>query len=291
MYARTTQGAAGLKLYGNYNLDYMKQVQYELGLQYAISESYKLDIAGFYKDYYDQLNTEEMRSGPITWEYYRNLDYARARGIELQLDKRYGGYVSGYFNYQYAFAYGKSSAEVSNYYDRFEEGKIPIQEFPLDWDVRHQLTFSLDLRIPPQEHPRIFGFKMPDHWGINVLWQYGSGFPFTPDASYPGMHLRLKEQPLPNSERMPATSNVDLRFNKDFELWKLNYSFVVWVTNVFDIQNIYQVYSTTGRAYTNQNKLSSDLGGPLVYSGSQLDDNPINYGPGRNIRLGISVNF
>jgi len=291
MYARTTQGSYGLKLYGNYNLDYMKQVQYELGIQYAISDNYKLDIAGFYKDYYDQLNTEEMRSGPITWEYYANLDYARARGIELQLDKRYGGYVSGYVNYQYAFAFGKSSAEVSNYYDRFEEGKIPIQEFPLDWDVRHQITFSLDLRIPPQEHPKVFGFKMPDNWGINVLWQYGSGFPFTPDASYPGMHLSLKEQPLPNSKRMPATSNVDLRFNKDFEIWKFNYSFVVWVTNVFDRQNAYQVYTNTGRSDTAENKLSNALGGPLIFPGREIQQNPVNYGPGRNIRLGISVNF
>lgn len=291
MYARTTQGAAGLKLYGNYNLDYMKQVQYELGIQYAISESYKLDIAGFYKDYYDQLNTEEMRQGPITWEYYKNMDYARARGIELQLDKRYGGYISGYMNYQYAFAYGKSSAEVSNYYDRFEEGKIPIQEYPLNWDVRHQITLSLDLRIPAREHPRIFGFKMPDKWGLNVLWQYGSGFPFTPDASFPGMHLTLKERPLPNSKRMPATSNVDLRFNKDFEIWKLNYSFVVWINNVFDVRNVYQVYTNTGRANTGQNKLSDDLGGPLVLSGREIEENPLNYGPGRNIRLGISVNF
>lgn len=291
MYARTTQGTYGLKLYGNYNLDYMKQVQYELGIQYALSENYKLDIAGFYKDYYDQLNTEEMRQGPITWEFYRNMDYARARGLELQLDKRYGGYVSGYINYQYAFAFGKSSAEVSNYYDRFQEGKIPIQEFPLNWDVRHQITLNLDLRIPPREHPKIFGFKMPDKWGINVLWQYGSGFPYTPAASFPGMHLRLKERPLPNSERMSATGNVDLRFNKDFEIWKLNYSFVVWINNVFDKQNIYQVYSNTGRADTGQNRLSNDLGGPLVYPGREIEQNPINYGPGRNVRLGISVNF
>jgi outer membrane receptor protein involved in Fe transport len=220
-----------------------------------------------------------------------NMDYARARGMELQLDKRYGGYVSGYINYQYAFAFGKSSAEVSNYYDRFQEGKIPIQEFPLDWDVRHQLTFSLDLRIPAQEHPKIFGLKTPDNWGINVLWQYGSGFPFTPDAAFPGMHLSLKEQPLPNSKRMPATSNVDLRFNKDFEIWKLNYSFVIWVTNVFDQQNVYQVYSNTGRTDTAQNKLSNALGGPLVSLGREIEQNPVNYGPGRNIRLGISVNF
>ena len=74
-------------------------------------------------------------------------------------------------------------------------------------------------------------------------------------------------------------------------MWKLNYSFVVWVTNVFDKQNIYQVYSTTGRPYTNQNELNSDLGGPLVFPGREIEDNPLNYGPGRNIRLGVSVNF
>ncbi len=293
MYARTTQGTFGIKLYGNYNLDYMKQVAYEFGVQYAISEDYKFDLAGFYKDYYGQLNTDEGRIGGTTFDYYDNLDYARTRGMELQLDKRYGGgYISGYLNYQYAFAYGKSSAEVSNYYNRAELGEIPIREYPLDWDVRHQLTLNLDLRIPPRDHPKVFGLKVPDNWGVNALWKYGTGFPFTPDLSYPGIILRgLKATTEPNSKRMPATSNVDLRFYKNFRIWKLDHTFIVWVNNLFDTKNILDVFSQTGRPTTSRSQLANEVDGSLVLPGWQKDQNPYFYGPGRNIRLGISVNF
>ncbi len=291
MYAEKTQGGSAIKLYGNFNLDYMKQVAYEMGVDYAISLDYKLTVSGFYKDYYSQLNTEQIKIGPTTFEYYANTDYARARGLEMELNKRYGGYISGYVNYQYAFAYGKSSAEVSNYYDRAYAGDIPIQEFPLDWDVRHQLTLNLDLRVPQGERPRVFGYKLPDRWGINVVWQYGSGLPFSPDPNYPGQVLRLRENPIPNSKRLPANSNVDLRFNKDFQVWKINYSFLVWVSNVFDKRNVYEVFGSTGRPDTDQNYFVEVWGQNLIYLGREIERNPLNYGQGRNIKLGLSVNF
>ncbi|KPL03030.1 MAG: hypothetical protein AMJ90_04205 [candidate division Zixibacteria bacterium SM23_73_2] len=303
MYARTTKSAtsgSGPVLFGNYNLDYMKQVAYEFGTQYAMSEDYKLDVAGFYKDYYGQLNTEELkRVGGAVYEYYDNLDYARTRGIEIQVDKRYGtGYISGYVNYQYAFAYGKSSEEISNAYNRAETGEIPIREYPLDWDVRHQITVNLDLSIPPKENPKVFGLKVPAAWGMNVLWKYGSGFPFTPDAKYPGIELRgIKQRTERNSKRMPSTSNIDLRFYKHFRVWKLDYSFIVWINNLLDTQNILDVntnslgYSETGRPNTGRVASESEAGCTVVLPGWQVDQNPYFYGPGRNIRLGIQVNF
>jgi outer membrane receptor protein involved in Fe transport len=295
MYAQKTQGGSAIKLYGNYNLDYMKQVAYEMGVDYAISPIYKLTISGFYKDYYSQLNTEQIRIGPSTFEYYANTDYARSRGLEMELNKRYGGYISGYINYQFAFAYGKSSAEVSNYYARAEAGEIPIEEFPLDWDVRHQITLNLDLRVPKDEHPRLFGYKLPDNWGINMVWQYGSGLPFTPDAKYPGLLLHLRQSPAPNSKRLPSTSNVDLRFNKDFQIWRINYSFLVWVENLFDQRNVLNVGSSntsaTGRPDTEQNNLDEVWGQNVIYQGQEIDMNPLNYGQGRNIKLGLSINF
>ena len=291
MYAEKTQGGSAIKLYGNYNLDYMKQVAYEMGVDYVISSNYKLTVSGFYKDYYSQLNTEQIKIGPTTFEYYANTDYARARGLEMELNKRYGGYISGYVNYQYGFAYGKSSAEVSNYYDRAYAGDIPIQEFPLDWDVRHQITLNLDLRVPQDEHPRVFGYKMPDKWGINVVWQYGSGLPFTPDAKYPGQVLHLRENPIPNSKRLPPNSNVDLRFNKDFKIWELNYSFLVWVFNVFDKINVYDVFGSTGRPDTDQNYFDEVWEQNVINLGREIERNPLHYGQGRNLKLGLSINF
>lgn len=289
MYAQKTQ--TGVAQYGNYNLDYMKQIQYEVGVDYAVSSNYKLTLSGFYKDYFGQLNTDVLKIGPKEFDYWANSDYGRARGLEAEFNKRYGGHISGYINYQYAFAYGKSSSEASNYYARFQAGEIPIQEFPLDWDVRHQITLNLDLRVPEDEHPRLFGFKVPDRWGLNVVWQYNSGFAFSPGATYPGLHLGLNEEPLPNSERMPAYSNVNLRFNKDFRIWKLDYSFVVLVDNLFDSRNVESVYGATGRPDTGQNYFDGAFNANVVYEGREIEKNPLYLGSGRNIRLGLSLNF
>ena len=300
MYASTAQGSSGLYLYGNPNIDYQKVISYEIGVEYALSESYKLNVSGFYKDYFGQVNT--LRLHPTDdFQIYANMDYGRARGLEFELNKKYGGYISGYVTYQYAFAYGKSSAEVSNYY---ATGEIPIEEFPLDWDVRHQVTLNLDLRIPRDEHPKIFGIKVLDNWGVNVSWQYGSGYPFTPNSAFPGLSLTRAERVTTNSMRMPSRSNTDLRFNKDFAVWKLDCSFIVWVTNLFNtrqVQDIVRVSpadksSKTGRTDTGQNQYVNTLGpydieDYVILPGTEFDQDPYNYGAGRNIRLGFSLNF
>jgi outer membrane receptor protein involved in Fe transport len=293
MYARATQGSNAAGIIGNYNLDYMKQVQYELGIQYAVSENYKLEASGFYKDYYGQIATIKERLGPISRDVYGNVDYARARGFELQLDKRSGNYISGYVNYQFAFAFGKSSQEMANYYASYLGQTIAITEHPLDWDVRHQITVNLDLRIPSRERPYIFGIRVPDKWGVNVLWQYSSGFPYTPDKTFPGISKTLLggQDPAANSKRMPSTSNMDLRFNKDFKVWKFNSSFIVWVNNLLNNKNIYDVSSYTGRDDTGVNTYSGYVKEYVVLAGREIDKNPLSLGPGRNIRLAMSVNF
>ncbi|OGC92200.1 MAG: hypothetical protein A2142_09465 [candidate division Zixibacteria bacterium RBG_16_48_11] len=287
MYARPTQ--FGVPLYGNFNLDFMKSIHYELGIQYAISDEYALDVSGYYKDQFGQLNTYQVYYQGAERNFFTNIDYGRSRGLEIQLDKKRGGYVNGYVNYQYGYAYGKASAEQQNYYDALNLGGfnyLALKEYPLDWDVRHQLTLNLDVRVVPGDHPRIFGVRMPDDWGINLLWQYGSGFPFTPDRTYPGITSQLQGRQTPtNYLRMPARSTVDLRFNKDFQIWKTNYSFSVYVYNLFDHKNVENVYLKTGRPDTNQNNSG------IIAPGTERDRDPWNLGPGRNIQMGISMDF
>ena len=289
IYARGTQGSTAARLVGNFNLDFQKTVSYELGIQYAISDVYRLDLSGFYKDIYGLLNTRQVTSGTFSTNFYDNNDYGRSRGLEVQLDKTYGNYVSGYVNYQYAFAYGKNSAEVSNYYASAAGGvdKIPLQEYPLDWDVRHQITVNTDILINKGDHPYLFGARMPDNWGINILWQYRTGYPFTPTREFPGEYIFLvgAQDPPKNSKRTPATSKVDLRFHKDFSIWKLDYSFSFWVNNVFNKKNVTTVYPNTGRPDTAQNPNG------IVLPGREIDASPLNYEYGRNIRVGLSMQF
>jgi hypothetical protein len=65
----------------------------------------------------------------------------------------------------------------------------------------------------------------------------------------------------------------------------MDYSFIVWVNNIFDARNVVSVYSTTGRADTQQNI------DRIVRAGTQLDQNPYNWDYGRQVRVGLEVNL
>jgi hypothetical protein len=51
------------------------------------------------------------------------------------------------------------------------------------------------------------------------------------------------------------------------------------------------VWASTGRSNTNQNFLDQSFNENVVFAGRDLDQDPLRYLPGRNIRLGLSVNF
>lgn len=284
-YRRPTQASTAFGIIGNPNLDYQKTIQYELGIQYRVGAGYIMTISGFYKDYYGLLNSIRETYGPISNDVYGNIDYARSRGMEFQLEKRYAHFFAGSIDYEYTWAFGKNSSESADYFARFYRQEIPIQETPLDWDIRHQITVTGDIRAQKGRHPKVGIISLPDDWSVNFIWQFKTGKPFTPDGHYPGLILIGNEQPLNNSKRMSYYSNMDVRFDKNFQFWKLNYTLSMRVNNLFNSRNVNGVYSTTGLAYTDQNN-----NGQIV-TGLVNDQNPANYDMGRQVQVGLSVNF
>ncbi len=287
MYQRATQSSSAFGIIGNENLDYQKTIQYEFGINYVLSSDYVLGLSGFYKDIFGIINSKREGTGPLQRNVYANSDYARTRGFEAELEKSYGNYVQGIFTYEYSFAYGKSSDESSNYFDNFYNRSIPIQEFPLNWDVRHQISLNIDFEIPRDDHPKLFGMTLPDNWGANVIWQFGSGFPYTPDRDFPGLRLLPGESPQTNSLRYPSTSNVDIRAYKRIPFLGMTYTVTAWVNNLFDNKNVDFIYGLTGRYNSN----SKFTGANYVLEGTAANSNPLNLGPGRNIRVGVGVEF
>jgi len=284
-FRRPTQASNAFGIVGNPNLSFEKTISYELGIQTRIGLDYIVTISGFYKDYYGLLNSIRETYGPISTDVYGNIDYARTRGFEFSLEKRYGHFFAGEFQYEYTYAYGKNSTNSADYFRRFRNMEIPITERPLDWDIRHQITLTGDIRAAKGRHPKIGIFKLPDDWALNFIWQFKTGKPFTPDENYPGLVLIGREEPLGNSRRMPFTSTVDLRFDKNFQIWKLNYAATLRVDNLFDNHNVNDVYESTGLATTDWN----DNG--QILTGAARDNDPANVDAGRNIRFGLSLNF
>ncbi|MDD3732439.1 MAG: TonB-dependent receptor, partial [candidate division Zixibacteria bacterium] len=238
MYARNTSSVDQNDVVGNYNLDYQKTIQYSFGVKYAMTEFYSLDISGYFKDEFDKINSKQVKVGGLTRQQYRNSDYGRSRGFEITLEKRGGGYVNGQVNYTYAFAYGKASQANEDYLSDFYLSREPLSEAPMDNDIRHSLKSAIQIYIPNTVKPRVFGLPIPNGWSLSIESIIESGRPFTPDRNYPNISQETAESIERNSLRYPSTVVFDIRFNKDFSLFGLEYSFICWVENVFDSRNV-----------------------------------------------------
>lgn len=285
MYQRNTSSVNLNTVVGNYNLDYQKTIQYSFGVKYAMNENYSLDVSGYFKDEFDKINSQSVRVGGLTRQQYRNSDYGRSRGFELTIEKRGGGYVNGMLSYTYAFAYGKASQTNEDYLTDFELSREPLDEAPLDNDVRHALKSSIQVFIPKTIKPKLFGLPIPNGWSLVVETFFETGRPYTPSTDYPNIYTATGEDIQRNSLRMPSVLNIDIRFTKDFKILGTDMKGILQVENVFDNINVNTVYSNTGRADTDTNASG------IIKDGTEYANNPRNYDYGRQIRLGIELNL
>ncbi len=230
--------------FGNMNLGYERNVQYELGVVNEIGE-YLVDITGYFKDIYDMINTKTYEYGVTNATVWYNSDYGKSRGVEVSVDKSLSNHYLWGLSYNLSYAYGKSSSATSN----LDEDKYEVKEFPLDWDERHSLNSYFTLVYGKGE--TLFNTPYTDDWTISLSTDFGSGKPFTPTKEYYSNTVAAEDIET-NSERMPWTSNTDLKFTKTFafdgenrqSFGKLKFEFNIY--NLFDKINVMSVYQDTG---------------------------------------------
>ena len=292
-----TQGdvSSGYPLLGNPDLEPERTISYEIGLSHLIGHSFKFDATAYYKDINDLVTTRstfKIAGNSVT--SFVNGDYGSVKGLDIQLEKLAGnGYLSGSISYGYMIAKGNGSYALEPNYTFLtstEDTLAPVTEYPLDFDQRHTITGMIDFRVPHTAEAQVFGVNVPTDWGINVVGHYGSGLPYTlTDVD----GLRLGDR---NAGRLPSNYTVDTRLNKDFRFIRNNYliTFFVEVDNLFNKQNVIQVYPRTGRPdydgstpiatlATNQQEIN--------YWDALYDKDPQNYSPPRTIRTGLEFNF
>ena len=80
---------------GNADLKPEKAKNYEIGLKHEFDTTLTGDIAIFQNDIEDKIDRANKKSK------YRNLNWAKIKGIELELNKKFSDRVNGFFNYTY----------------------------------------------------------------------------------------------------------------------------------------------------------------------------------------------
>ncbi len=234
---------------GNPNLEAQKTKAWEFGFAYQFSDVMSLDITGFYKDMYDVEGIRFVPAVPNNYSVLTNSEYGKSYGLEFTLKKRYSNYISGQANYTLMWSRGTSSDQYQHYQlvtngppDPYTgEMKIyPQVDYWLDFDERHNANVNIDFRIPKGQGPTLFGVKLLENFGINLLWNFHSGRPYT-RRDYRGNQVGEY-----NGARQPFYMRTDARINKDFDLFGLHYSLFLEVENLFNTKRPLTVYARTG---------------------------------------------
>ncbi|PKN79459.1 MAG: hypothetical protein CVU48_05290 [Candidatus Cloacimonetes bacterium HGW-Cloacimonetes-1] len=275
---------------GNPTLEPQITVTYEVGLSHQISDDYVLDMTAYYKNLYNYVSTKKVKKPgeeQISWYEFISEDYGSTRGLDVQLEKLLSDFNSWSIAYSLAWAQGNNSSTV------IQDEATNLREFPLDWDVRHNLSFNYTFRISKGEEYFIpfTDFILPlDDFSANMTWSMASGSPYTPQSLVGSSELDT------NSKRKDFTQQANMRITKGVSLpGKMKVKVFFDIENLFKTKNILSVYPKTG--------LPDDSGADIAESDTgyiyeerrfltrMAESNPGNYNNFRSVTLGLSVNF
>jgi outer membrane receptor protein involved in Fe transport len=275
-------------LIGNPNLNPEISVQYEIGARHQFTETVAGNLTLFYKDIYDYpTSTKFEKPGVGEMFIYRNLDYARSRGIEIELKKKRRGLVGGSVVYTYSIATGKSSDPNTLKLIQEQGGDVGAREGSLAeeylwWNRPHKINAMLDLKMASGEHRKLFGFDLPSDWTLNIQWMIQSGKAYTPAMDGQEIGKRY-------SENGPADNVLDLRFTKYFVSGSTKAKIYLQVKNVFNDKRVRRIDPETGEA-PRVGVGSHEEEAGSIYAIHQYGD-PSIYGPPRRATLGMGIEW
>ncbi|MBK7229640.1 MAG: TonB-dependent receptor [Ignavibacteriales bacterium] len=325
---QAAQQIVGANLFTNpiaYNPKPIRTTQYEIGFSHQFTDFAAFDITAFYKDIKGQLQYVVINTAPgalrSKYNVFANQDFATTKGLELSFKLRRIERVRAEMNYTYSSAQGTNSLSNSGVGSTEVNGNVPTMLIPLDYNQTHRGSIFLDYSFDKGD-----GGSILEQSGINVLFTFNSGHPFTYSqtgglgqaSAWTGgitpigtgdTRGRRPIGPI-NSATTPWTYNVDLRIHKTINIFQLDFDIYFSVQNLLNTKNVTNVYDKTGNAY-NDGFLNTEDGQNII-AGERYTDRfadlyrSINYGnrqsafnvygydlfsAPRQMRLGVLINY
>lgn len=303
-----------------FNLSPVRTTQYEIGFTQQFTDFAALDITAFYKDIKGQVQYTEMATAPgaakSAYATFINQDFATTKGLEFSLKIRRIERVRAEINYTYSDAKGTNSFVGSGIGSVEVNRNVPTVLLPLTYDQTHRGSIMLDYRFGKDD-----GGPILQQLGVNLLFTFNSGHPYTQTASVdvtglgqerdnqggliPWNDSRSRRTLGPvNQATTPWYYNLDLRVDKTASIYDLDVNFYVYVQNLLNTKNAINVYDRTGNAYDDGflNSQAGQAESPEfkdLYSNLNLGNqqaagyvkNFYLFSPPRQLRAGVLINF
>jgi hypothetical protein len=154
-------------------------------------------------------------------------------------------------------AKGTGSAPADHFDIAWQEG-VPV--FPrvisfLDFDQRHKGNVNIDIRLLPEDGPKVFGFYPFGNIGCNLMFNFHSGSPYTrinTGDSFSEVWRFNAPKPLEayNASTLPWFYQLCGRLDKNFTVGPVRMTAYIWGINFLNIKGIVNGYRGTGRPDT-----------------------------------------
>ena len=292
---------------GNPDLNPEVDISYEIGLKTQITSNDALTLTAFWKDKYDFITTTSLLIKDATGrEVARtiriNSDYARSRGIELGYIKRIGNWYTGQASFTYMVTTGQSSSANEKIKELLANGaEEDTREYYLPWDVPLDIKTNHVIKIDRKDG--LFGKSWLNKMSFYFETVYRTGVRYTPfifDRNDPNTGRPIY---VVNTDPNARWSEIgeywfwcDFTFTKWWNFGRLNLSWNIQVTNIFDNKNAAIVNPVTGRAYSPGQNVPDTWVDPR-YNDPRLGvqgpppTNPARFLEQRHIITGLAVRF
>jgi outer membrane receptor protein involved in Fe transport len=283
-----------------------KDTQYELGFNQAISDNASFDITAFYKDIRDQIQFVGIAPTPgsTTQSYHAmgNKDFSTSKGIEFVFTLRRTARITAQLNYTFSDARSTASDQTgSNGIWQLGLGpsSLPKYVFPTNFDQAHRGSVLLDYRFARND-----GGPILSQLGANFILSFNSGHAYTRmEVAGRGQTTdarnRIPVEPI-GSSTTPWFFELDMKIDKTLPIGPFDLNLFVYVLNLLGTDNPTNAFFRTGDPM-NDGYLQTQGGyadvatlGPgfsSLYTATQNGINQGNYGPPRQIRFGLKIDY
>jgi outer membrane receptor protein involved in Fe transport len=235
--------------FGNPNLKPEQTTAYEVGLAHQLNDFSKFDVSVYYKSVKDVVQLVNIPSQPYSIASLHNVGTAALKGVDVGFTLRPVNHINASLGYSLLFA--QVTRQVPN--PVWTATPFLHRTSRLDFDQRHKVTVNLGLSYLKNEGPKWRNHTPLADVDVNVLYNLGSGLPYTPTTVYDEVALyKVARLPTgtPNGLTGPTTQTLDFKITKGFRFWGQTLGAYVWVLNAFNAANALNVYQGTGSPYT-----------------------------------------
>jgi outer membrane receptor protein involved in Fe transport len=301
-------------LLDNPNLRPPKTTSYEIGFKKGLTAYAALRLTAFYKETEDLVQAIPIQTDVTNIAFMNNGDFGVIKGLDIMFTvNRYKNFMMN-FNYELQYATGTGSAYDDNFdiaWQQAARGHYPKFTMPLDFEQRHRGSINVDYRLGEGAGPTISNIKPLENFGINLLYTFNSGNPYTRMVIHNAQPHSgrydpdgLSQTPVSpvNSEKTPWNYRLDVKIDRRFNLPVYNSTLIVYaiIYNLLNRENIQNVWITTGHpdntgylsTSEGQNYWNEELTTKELQQGFMMREMDYDYyGIPRQIQLGLRLEF